>query len=54
MLKKLFTQLFYMEWAGVSNGQTHPDFVHVTIEEKTAIFGHYSNILKEFQEKERQ
>jgi hypothetical protein len=53
MLKKYFTQLFYMKWAGVSNGQTYPDFVHVTIEEKAAIFEHYSNILKEFQEKEK-
>ena len=53
ILKKSFAQVFYMKWAGVSNGQTYPDFVHVAIEDKKPIFEHLENELKDFSEKEK-
>ena len=32
-----YSQEFYMKWQGVENGQTHPDFVHVSASEKVRI-----------------
>lgn len=37
LLKEHYPQAFYMKWDGVKNGSTHPDFVHVSIEESDKI-----------------
>jgi hypothetical protein len=39
-LKEEFSQCFFMKWSGVNNGTTHPDFVHVSIEEKEMVTEH--------------
>lgn len=39
-LKEEFSQCFFMKWNGVSDGTTHPDFVHVSIEEKEIVTEH--------------
>lgn len=46
ILKKFFTQIFYMKWDGVLNGQTQPDFVHVTVEEKATLQRHLTTVLR--------
>jgi hypothetical protein len=37
ILGRTYSQGFYMRWHGVENGQTHPDFVHVSTSEKVRI-----------------
>ena len=37
ILKESFSQSFFMRWNGIQNGTTHPDFVHVQIEERNKI-----------------
>jgi len=37
ILKESYSQNFFMRWDGIKEGITHPDFVHVRIEEKNKI-----------------
>jgi len=37
ILKERYFQNFFMRWDGIKEGITHPDFVHVRIEEKNKI-----------------
>jgi hypothetical protein len=46
--RESFAQTFFMKWDGVANGQTHPDFVHASIEEKQNIADHLSDLLRDF------
>lgn len=48
ILKRFFTQMFFMKWDGVINGQTQPDFVHVSKEEKSKLFNHLKTMLRNF------
>ena len=43
ILKESYSQTFYMKWDGVRNGITHPDFVHVGIEESNNIENYLKN-----------
>lgn len=44
ILKDSFSQSFYMKWDGIQNGITHPDFVHVNIEERENIKKYFKKI----------
>lgn len=46
ILKKKYSQRFYMKWSGVENGKTHPHFTHVDIEEKKRIIQYFEQHLK--------
>ena len=48
VVNKSFAQVFFMKWDGVVNGQFHPDFVHVSIEEKQKIKDHLKDLLRDF------
>ena len=48
VVNKSFAQVFFMKWDGVVNGQFHPDFVHVSIEEKQKIEDHLEDLLRDF------
>jgi len=48
VVNKFFPQIFFMKWDGVANGQTHPDFVHASKEEKQKIGDHLKDFLKDF------
>ncbi|CBE69247.1 MAG: hypothetical protein F9K13_06340 [Candidatus Methylomirabilis oxygeniifera] len=37
IIGKDYSQAFYMRWDGVKNGQTQPDFVHVSASERSRI-----------------
>ncbi|WP_263785300.1 hypothetical protein [Salinibacter grassmerensis] len=51
-LRKEFSQCFFMKWHGVTNGETHPDFVHVSIEEKEMVTEHLRDELAPYLDKE--
>ncbi|MCV2352431.1 hypothetical protein [Paucibacter sp. Y2R2-4] len=42
---KRFRQAFFMRWDGVQNGETQPDFVHVTSHEKAVIESRFSAVI---------
>lgn len=48
ILNKSHRQTFFMKWDGVVNGQTSPDFVHVSKDEKQKIEEHLKIVLKDF------
>ncbi|MBO8129934.1 MAG: hypothetical protein H0Z29_00265 [Candidatus Marinimicrobia bacterium] len=48
VIDRSFTQVFFMKWDGVINGQTHPDFVHVSKNEKEKIADHIKDLLRDF------
>lgn len=48
ILKKDFAQAFFMRWDGVNIGATHPDFVHVSMEEKMTLGKHLHKTLEQF------
>lgn len=43
ILKKEFEQKFFMKWAGVKDGSTHPDFTHVEKSERIKIEDYLKN-----------
>lgn len=48
VVNKSFPQIFFMKWDGVTNGQAHPDFVHVSKAEKQKIGDHLKDLLRDF------
>ncbi len=44
--KTIKTQMFYMQWSGVVNGITSPDFTYVSIEQKKELKSRVDGLLK--------
>jgi hypothetical protein len=45
---KAYGQIFYMKWSGVKDGDTQPDFVHVTKAEKEEIIGKNQEFISKY------
>ena len=48
LLERTFKQIFFMRWDGVATGITHPDFVHVSVDQKNQLINHLREELREF------
>jgi hypothetical protein len=48
ILDRRYQQIYTMRWDGVTKGSTHPDFTHVSREERNQILDHLHSELREF------
>ncbi|NIR30092.1 MAG: hypothetical protein GWN84_12415 [Gammaproteobacteria bacterium] len=46
LLRKTFKQQFYMQWGGVKEGKIHPDFVHVSRDERKRLSNRAAKLAK--------